>query len=190
MGLFRNKDKYYYSLYTSILKYRSIDSDYVDLNDKFLINLTKDIDDTIRIILNDIIAISKNINNYNDSLLKAIGITNINFYEKDNLKKDFNDLDFSFTRLYKLSIDLLELLGDLIKPTLKNVKNIVNVLDIIFNKEIFNNKIYSFLDNYDEKNILDLISRKEKLDDFKNKHSYFYFSKIILSEKYTKYYHS
>ncbi len=174
-----NKDKYYYSLYTSILKYRSIDSDFVDLNDNFLINLTKDIDDTIRIILNDIIAISKNINNYNDSLLKAIGITNINFYEKDNLKKDFNDLDFSFTRLYKLSIDLLELLGDLIKPTLKNIKNIVNVLDIIYNKEIFNNKIYSFLDYYDEKNILDLISRKEKLDDFKNKHSYFYYSKII-----------
>ena len=175
-------NKYYYSLYQSIVSYLGLKDKYeynYQFNDEYLLSLNKEkYDDTINMFINAK-NLAAHINDYDKTLLKAIKKDYINLYDKEEFISDFNELnnllnDFN-TEFNNLKSEFIN-----IDYTISNTVLVLKILNTIYDNKLYLGDINYFISNKDDSIVLDTISYGIELDGLLNKNKEFSKNQILL----------
>ena len=173
-----HKNKYYYSLYECIEIYLSNNSTIKPLDSNLINIYNEDIHNEIIDLLDKIINISCQITDFDNSLIKILGIKELSYYEKDNLRLDFSNLLNSFDNSYYDIIKFIKNIG--IDTELKqgDIKNILRIIDNTFNQSIYYDKLSNYKNIDDLSLINGIFDKINSLNEYKKKHDYIDFNKI------------
>lgn len=164
--------KYHYSLYDSIvINNELIDYDLnIEFDEEFLTNLNDDLDNKIFDLIDKYISSSAHIIDFDFSPIKLLKLDNLNFYDKEKLINDFNNTKKLLDEFMNSYNDLASKLN--IKYTIndKSINNIIKILNICLNKEIYVDTIVEFLKNEDDILNNEIFDKTERLLNIKKEY--------------------
>ncbi len=173
-----SNDTYIYSLYDAIVAYERLKANgyeyYINLDEAYLKSLDNDTFNKVNVLIDKYNALSKSIDDYNSNPLRFLGIYNIRFSDKSLILKELNqnkELFEAFINDYNNISNIIEL--D-IERTNKNIDSIITNLDLILNKELYLDNIYSFGNKDTNYKVANLFELTHKLNDFINKNKDIY----------------
>ncbi|MBQ9520418.1 MAG: DUF4011 domain-containing protein [Acholeplasmatales bacterium] len=170
--------KYFYSLYDAICEYDLYeDKKDIIINDRYLLSLNDDKNKKVIDTLNNISVLSKTINNFDTSKIKALDIDEINFYDKNKFNKSFTDFDFATTRLYKDILNLYDEINLDLSLDLDNIFNLIALINHLYSHDLYFDLLKS--SSLNSKELDDALEQVHSLYNFINTHNYYIFNKII-----------
>lgn len=164
-----HEKKYYYSLYDAIVRTNEL-ADYkysITLDEKYLLSLNDKKKKESYELMDLYISEANHIKDFNNNPLRFIGTSKVNLYDKNKVIDDFNNVLIrlnKFENQYKLFVDSFGL-----KNVFSNkyISLMMQIFDLIYNKELYSNTLDVFVSNYENKDnyikIFDTIHNLQKL---------------------------
>ena len=163
-----HENKYFQSLYDSIVKSEELsDIDgYIDLDEAYLINMNNEIKFKTYILIDKYIALANNINDYSNNPLRFIMLDNINYNDKELITLEFSKILKKYSELITDYNNLLVEVNFESHPSLVYIANVLELLNLCFNKDVFVDNLSEFVSNKEDKDNLKLFKKIEKLKEF------------------------
>ena len=171
--------RYFMSLYDAILESEYNSASPLDLDMNYLINYDSNKDKEIKELISKYIVLSKDIPSFSETPLKYIGITSLNFFEKDKIKDEFrkfqeeyDDLIYSIERIINRVGISTELNQDIIY-------NLLGAIDTSINNDIYRDNIHKFFNEFDKEEINKLFSIAYSISELKKNNTNINFNNSI-----------
>ena len=163
---------YFYSMYDCIVKQEAIESMgikyFVQFEENYLNLYSNSKNKNIVDLLERYIFASKDIKNFDKSILKYLNIEKLNFNDKHEFINDFKIEKDRIFELLKVFSNVLSTIGFSLDRSINDISNFITATDIYLKKEIYLDKLDIFIQNKDDVLNENIFKISKQINDFKN----------------------
>ncbi len=173
--------KYLYSLNESIDKHENLKNYkfFIKLSADYLKSLDEEKEKRIYELIDTYIASTNNIVDYAHNPLKIVKLKELNVTDKDEVVEEFVKLKAKLNDILSISNDLMSILPISFAYTNSNIMQILSILDICFNRNLYISTLSNFISEDTTDNNIELFNQAQKLYDLRVKYkNKFNFGKI------------
>ncbi len=143
--------KYYLSLYDAIVLKESLDdlASSLHLDDDFITSFDDEKNKEINLLIDKYVMMANTITDFSSNPLKYLKLESINFHDKEIFAKTFLGILDKFNAFYEDFYILIRQMGFYIKPSLKSIDLLVELLDLDLNNDVYIDNLANFMNSDD-----------------------------------------